>query len=405
MRRRALAAAAALVLIALGAAAWRWQGGPYVEAYRVERAELVHTIVASGRVESPRRVDVGSPLTGTVVAVPAAEGDKVIAGALLFALDDSEANAALELARSGVAQAEARLRQLRETGQPVASESLRQAEVNLTNAEQQWGRTRELFTRGFVGQAALDEATRARDVARSQLKSASLQRESQSPGGSDYLIAGAALAQARASLRAASARLDLHTVESPADGIVIARHVERGNVVQPGKALIVLAPSGETHVVVQLDERNVGVVRVGQAALVSADAYPAGRFPARVVFINPAVDATRGSVEVKLAVPSPPPYLLQDMTVSVDIEAARKPAALAIPAEALRGADSTAPWVLVERDGRAVRQAVKVGARGDGVVEVMEGLAEGDHVLANAPATIEGRRLRVSVRNGRSGAS
>jgi HlyD family secretion protein len=62
------------------------------------------------------------------------------------------------------------------------------------------------------------------------------------------------------------------------------------------------------------------MLRLGQHALVSADAFASENFPADVVYINPGVDFNTATVEVKLTVPSPPPYLVQDMTISVDIE-------------------------------------------------------------------------------------
>jgi HlyD family secretion protein len=174
--------------------------------------------------------------------------------------------------------------------------------------------------------------------------------------------------------------------------VVLARNVERGTVAQPGRALLVLAPNGETQVVAQIDERNLPLLAVGQEALVSADAYPDRRFAARVLSIHPAVDPLRGSIEVKLVVPQPPAYLLQDMTVSVDIRAATRSAVLAMPAEALRPGD----WVYAVRDGRAVRQPVRVGPRGRGLVEVVDGLKEGERVLPAAGLAVrEGQSVRV----------
>ena len=106
--------------------------------------------------------------------------------------------------------------------------------------------------------------------------------------------------------------------------MLIARNVERGTVVQPGKALLVLAPAGDTQLVLQIDENNLGLVALGQKALASADAFPDKTFAAEVTYINPGIDITRASVEVKLTVAEPPDYLRQDMTVSVDIEVARR---------------------------------------------------------------------------------
>jgi translation initiation factor RLI1 len=73
------------------------------------------------------------------------------------------------------------------------------------------------------------------------------------------------------------------------------------------------------QLVLQIDEKNLHLLRLNQAAVASADAYPDQKFDAELVYINPRVDPLRGSVEVKLYVPKPPAYLQQDMTVSVDL--------------------------------------------------------------------------------------
>ena len=388
------------VLLATGAllGAGRWYLGPSVSTYAVTRTDVVQTVVASGRVESPRRVEIGSALVGTVAKVPVDEGQTVAAGQVLLALDDSEARAAVESARTAVSQAEARVAQLERTGVPVAQEAVRQADVNLVNSERSLLRTRELFDRGFVGQAALDDAQRARDVAQSQLDSAKVQQTSVAPSGADYLVAQTALALARAALAAARAHLDLMTITAPVAGTLISRDVEVGSIAQPGKVLLVLSPAGVTWLTVQIDEKNLKLLQLGEKAVASADAYPKQRFAAELVYINPGVDASRGSVEVKLRVPQPPAYLLQDMTVSVDIEVSRHPGVLALPADALHDGATDAPWVLVARDGRAERRAVKVGAHGiGGQVEIVQGLAEGERVIPSTEqAASAGQRVRAT---------
>ena len=120
-----------------------------------------------------------------------------------------------------------------------------------------------------------------------------------------------------------------------------------------------LAPSGETQIVVQIDEKNLALLALGQKALASADAFPDKRFAAEVVYINPGVDPLRGSVEVKLGVPQPPAFLRQDMTVSVDIEVAHRSDAVTVPADAVRDATGAQPWVLALNGHRAVRRPVQ----------------------------------------------
>lgn len=400
LRRRVLPV---LVLLALAAlAGWLLAPrllGPRVAAERVVRADVVRTVVASGRVQTPHRVEIGVQITGTAAVILADRGDRVVRGQPLLRLEDSEARAAVAQAEAALAQTEARLRQIEEVTQPVAEQALRQAQATLDNARRAFERASQLRSGGFSPQATLDDARKALDIAEAQARSARLQAEGTRPGGIERTLAETALRQTRASLAAARARLAYTQIEAPSDGIILARNVEAGDVVQPGKALFSLSPAGEPEIVVQLDERNLALVRLGQPALASADAWPERRFRAEVLFINPAVDPQRGSVEVKLRVPDPPEELRQDMTVSVDIEVARSEGTLVLSAAAVNDITGPAPWVLrLGPDGRAERREVRLGLRGPDRVEVREGLEEGDLIIplrGAATAALAGRRVRI----------
>lgn len=399
LRRHArLAAVLLVVLLVAVPVGWRLLRGPEVVVIPVVKRDFIQTIVASGRVEAPHRVALGVQITGTVRRVLAEEGQRVARGAALIELEPAELRAALAQAEVAVQQASARLRQLSEVQAPVAEQAVALAQANHVAAQQALARSRELFGKGFIGQAALDEAQRVEQVAQAQLDSARRQRDGTLPAGSDTAIAVSALAQARAGVEAARARLQYATVRAPAAGLVITRGVEPGDVVQPGKALLVLAPAGETQLVVQIDERNLRLLQPGQAALASADAFAQQRFAAELVSIDPAVDAQRGSIDVKLRVPAPPAYLRQDMTVSVDIEVAHRPAATLVPVEAVHDAQAPVPWVLKVEHGRVRRQPVRIGLVSSGWCEVQSGLHEGDLLLPRAtPALAEGARVRPLV--------
>jgi HlyD family secretion protein len=394
----------ALVLAIAGFALRNVILGVPVETVRAVRGDLVQTVVASGRIMTPQRVAVGAVITGRVARIPVQEGQAVRSGDILMELDDRDERAAVAQARAAVAQAEAKVRQTRELGLPASEQGLVQAQANLTQARRQYDRAADLKERGFVSQAALDDARRNLDVAESQLSAAKLQVRSNSPAGSEFAVAQTALEQAQASLGVAQAKLDDTVIRAPVDGILIARAVEPGNVVQPGKELMALAPAGETQVVVQIDEKNLAQLRVGQKALGSADAYPREHFTAELVYINPGIDALRGAVEVKLRVPDPPAYLRQDMTVSVDIEVARSAGAVVVPADAVRDANGAQPWVLAADGGRATRRAVKLGLKGDGRMEVLEGVAPGDLLISAAQqAIMPGQRVRAIAPAGNGG--
>lgn len=368
--------------------------GPRVAVLVPERGEVVRTVVATGRVLAPYRVDIGAQVTGVVAEVPVAEGQEVARGTVLVRLDDGEVRAAANLAEAALAQARARLKQIDEVTLPTARQTVAQTEANLIAAQAAFNRVTRLKETGFATQAQVDDARKARDVAVAQSRAAHLQLVSNIEGGTERVVATATVAQAEASLAAARTRLAYTLITAPAAGTLIARSVERGDVVQPGRVLMTLSPSGETQIVVQIDEKSMGALAVGEKAYASADAYPDDRFPAELVYVNPAVDPQTATVQVKLAVPAPPTYLRQDMTVSVDIEVARKPDALVLPITAVHDPLTTRPWVLVAEGGRAVRRPVKIGLRGDGRLEIADGLAVADRVIPVRARLAAGDRLR-----------
>jgi len=370
--------------------------GPQVAAETVQRLDFVQSVVASGHVESPHRVEIGAQITATVARVPVTEGQSVMAGTVLIELTPAEVLAAERQADIAVLQAQAKLRQLIEVQAPMAEQALRQARSNLDNANAAYRRNQDLFKQGFIGQAALDDARKAAELADAQLRSAQKQLETTGTVGSDYAVAVTAVDQAHAAAQAAHARTGYASIRSPVAGVLIARSVEVGDVVQPGKVLMTLSPKGSTQIVIAVDEKNLHLIALGQKALVSADAYPQQKFNAELVYINPGVNAQTGAVDVKLDVPLAPEVLRQDMTVSVDIEVARRPQALLLSSAAVHDADTGAPWVLRVEDGRAVKVPVHVGLRAGGQVEILDGLHEGDRVLPITAALQAGQRLRVN---------
>jgi len=372
--------------------------GPQVKTLTLQPHEFVQTVVASARVQTQHRVELGSQVTGTVTSVAVNEGDQVKADQVLAELDSREARAMMQAAALAVAQAELKLRQIKEVQAPVALQADKQAAANLAQAKAQFLRQEDLFKQGFIGQAALDEARRALDVARAQASSARSQLAADAPDGSELQLALATLAEARANAEAAQARLTYSQIKAPVAGQLIDRNVEPGQVVQAGKALFVLSPQGITELIAQIDEKNMGLLRLGQTALASADAYAQQRFKAQVTLISPGVDAQRGSVELRLRVAEPPDYLRQDMTVSVEIEVARRPQALVLPLDALHEADGATPWVWVlDENSQKLRRAdLKLGLHSAGWVEVLQGLQAGQQVLSEAaPGLQAGQRVRA----------
>lgn len=145
-----------------------------------------------------------------------------------------------------------------------------------------------------------------------------------------------------------------------------------------------------------MDERFLEQLQLGQPAWVVADAFAGQRFAARVLSIAPAVDAQRGAIEVKFSIEQTPAFLREDMTLSVEVETARRERTLVLPQAALRGpAGGDQASVLVLQDGRAQVRNVRLGLRTLDAVEVLGGLKEGDTVLRGNATLQEGQRVRA----------
>lgn len=343
-----LALVLVLALAWMAALAWR---APRAEGLLMAPGPLLRTLQFSARVATLSRVEVGSTVTGRVERVLVREGAQVKRGEVLVRLETDELRAA--------------------EAQAVAAE--RQAEATLQAARATLARAEQLVKQNFYSAAQLDEAKRAVDVAVAQQ--------------------GAA----RAAVTAARARLEQASIEAPADARVLARMVEPGQIVQPGKALLNLALAGPTQLVAQVDERFLDQLQVGQSATVVADAFASQRFAAKVLSIAPVVDAQRGAIEVKFTVTQEPPaFLREDMTLSVEVETARREQALALPLSVLRqaSADTAKVWVAV--DGLVQERTLRLGLRTLAAVEVLEGLRAGDAVLTGTTFK-PGQRVTVLV--------
>lgn len=386
----------AVLLLALAGGAWLLAGqrGTPVQVVPVARTGIVQSVVATGRLNAPARMDIGAEVTATVLEVRVREGDKVKAGALLIRLSDAEARAALAQAQAALTEARGRATQQASVAAPVSTQAVVQAQAAFTAAERDHQRARELVAQGFFPQQKLDEARRALDTARSALQSAQVQAQSNQPSGIERTLAVSRVEQAVAAVGMAQARLARLTITSPVDALVLTRSVEPGSMAQPGRVLLTLAAQGGTRIDANVDEKNLRLLTPGMAAKAVADAYPGQPFDAQLNYIAPAVDPQRGTVEVRLAVPNPPAFLRPDMTVSVELVGGVKKDALVLPSGAVRDADREAPWALALQDGRAVRVPVKLGLRGVGAVEILSGLKEGDAIIPQTEKALPGDRVR-----------
>ena len=374
----------------------QWWSGPQILLVSVTTGDMVQTMVASGHVQNPHRIDISTQITSTVESVAVEEGQRVEKDQLLLSLDSQEARANLLMAEAATQEARARLQQLREVSEPVAALAQLQALATVKINELNVARSQALLDQAFIAQSVNDEAQRQLIIARAQSLINQKQWLSLQSRGSEISAAEFVLQQALANVASAKAKLSYTRIKSPRSGVLIARHVEAGDSVQAGKPLLVLSPDGQAELVVLLDEKNLKWVRNGQPALAAADAYPEQVFAAQVNFINPGIDPLRGSVEVRLKALRVPDFLTQDMTVTVDIEVDRRVDVMRVPVSAVHGTNKASPWVLLFQAPIAVKTPVKLGLIGREVVQILSGLKPGDQLVPVSETGVsEGTRLRA----------
>jgi len=370
------------VLAVAGGWAWHLWRGPELPGYRLELHPLVQRVVASGEVGSQSLVQIGSEITGVVAVRSVREGDTVHLGDLLIALRDDEQQARLR-------EAEAALEQLLSSTRPQAEALLRETRTNLEQARRERARRDLLAERRVISAEAREQARRAETTARVANERARLAAAALAAGGSEEQVL-------RQRLQAARVEWSRTHIRAPVEGVVQTRAVEPGDLVQPGRTLLEIARRDSREILLPLDEKDLAPVAPGQLAQVVADAYPERILAARVSYLAPAVDTSRGTLDVHLELLEPADFLRQGMTVSVNIETGHRERALVLPNDAVLGRDGSRGTVLRLNGERVERVAVRLGLRGTALSEVLEGLAPGDRVLAVEAAA--GARVRLRER-------
>ena len=371
---------ALLLIFIVAVFAWRSWQGPVVSTYIVKQQPLVQTVVASGRLENVSRSEIGSEIAGVVLERRVQEGDQIQVGDLLLVIQSDDLKAQVREAQNAI-------QELRRIRYPQAQVELQSAEFQLQQASRE-AKRRQNTEAGVLSVEEKEQALEAERLAANNLAAARLKVQSLAPGQ----VEERTLIER---LNALKAQLAKSEVRAQVAGTILTHEVEAGDVVQPGKTLFTLAVDGPTQILVPLDEQNLPFLALGQQAQIIADAYPQRPFPAQLNFIAPSIDPQRGTVDVKLGVNPVPEFLRQDMTVSVNIETARRDQALVISNDALFDIKGNNAHVWVVRNNQLDRQNVEFGLKSATQVEILKGLKPGDQVLQDPTQGKLQQRVRI----------
>ncbi len=395
-----LAGAALLVFAVIGFFLLRSSDeakAPRFETETVGRGRLEVSVSATGNLEPTNQVDVGSELSGIVDAVLVDINDRVKKGQMLARLDVSKLNDQIVRSRAALASAEA---------------GVRQSEATLIESRANLQRLQEVF-----------RLSGGKVPARAEMENAEAALARAEAG---VATARANVNQARATLSSDETNLAKASIRSPINGVVLARKVEPGQTVAASFQAPVLFTLAEDlskmELQVDVDEADVGQVKIGQKATFSVDAYPGRRYPASISRVSYGSQVSEGVVSylTELKVSNDDLSLRPGMTATAEITTAVRENALLIPNAALRftpaaangkqassrgilgsllprmprtastraprnGGEKGAKQVWVLKDGQPAPVSIKTGLTNGRMTEVLEGdLTPGMQVITDA---------------------
>ncbi len=383
------------VLLVLGGGA-----GYYVYAHRPVAVETtdaqpppstsnrVPVLDATGYVTARLEATVSSQITGKLADVYIEEGEQVKKGQILARLDDADAKAQLQLARSQLAAAKAQLGSL---------------EVQLKQARRDLTRQQTLKKRGLGTEQALDDA---------QTKVSSL---------------AAQLNAQREQVKVAQAQLDISQVNfnntivrAPFSGVIVAKAAQPGEIVSPMSAgggytrtgIGTIVDMDSLEVEVDVNEAYINRVTAGQPVTAVLDAYPDWKIPGHVIAIIPTADRSKATVKVRVALDQKDPRILPDMGVRVSFyedsdnnagSAAAEIKGALVPASAVIERNGQSAVFLVD-NGRARLQKVVSGQTYGDLRLLRSGVSVGQAVVRDPPANLkDGMPVRVTSKGSEGG--
>ena len=179
-------------------------------------------------------------------------------------------------------------------------------------------------------------------------------------------------------------------IRAPVDGVVTDKPVVAGMRVMPGEPLYKLADLTRIWVLADVQESDLGLIRPGEAARASMVAFPGRSFVGRVDFIYPTLSGETRTGKVRIVMPNPDLALRAAMYASVEIEVpASSTTVMAVPDSAVIDSGSRQVVLIEKGEGRFAPREVKLGARGGGYVEVLNGVSAGERVVTGANFLID----------------
>ncbi len=317
-------------------------GATPVRLTEVVRGDISTVISLTGDIEPGRQVSIVPDLPGKVARIYVEEGDKVKQGQLLAELDTRTAKLGLQQAEAGLAVAQA----------------------NLHSASKDWERIQELHQKGTISPQQYEKVQLGYQAAKAQLQ------------------------QAEVALDMGKHQLEVSLMKAPFDGVVTGKNINEGEYINPamggmdpgGSSVVTLMELSKVKIKVNISEKDMKKVRIGQETRITVDAYPGREFCGKVSKLNPTADPMSRAFKVEIAVPNEDMALKAGTYARVRLCIVVHKDVLLVPEKSVIQRDGMFLLFVADGDVAGMRE-VKPGLSSEGVVEIVEGVQEGEKVI------------------------
>lgn len=337
----------------------------HVQLHEVQPGPLAAEVMGTGTLEARVKTTISPRIQERLAEVLVDQNDRVAAGQLLARLDDGELT-------QQVAVAEAELAGARATVERVKTDDARALAVE-KQARLTHQRVTELLATKIASQENLDQAVEQLRIAEAEVKRAQ----------AAIFEAGRQVITAEKTLAYQKERLNFTRLVSPYDGLIVRRDRDPGGVVVPGSSIVQLIATNELWVSAWVDETASAALRTGQTARIVFRSEPGKPVAGEVARLGREADRETREFLVDVRVRELPANWTVGQRAEVFIQTSHKADALSVPQRFLQWR-SGKPGVFVISSGKAVWRDVKTGLRGREAVEVTQGLAAGEKVIAPA---------------------
>lgn len=349
---------------------------------------LVRAITVTGTLAAEEQVTLSMKVTGRLQDLYVDLGSRVTRGQVLARLTPTDFNLRESQSEAALQQARARLglpvHGDDDTVDPEKTGLVRSAQALLLEAQLTRARIAQFVERGISPKAALDSADAALGVAESRYQDAIEEVRNRQ----------AILEQRRTELELARQAVRDSSLTSPLDGIVRERHVTVGQYLAAGSPAVTIVRVHPLRLRVSVPERDAQSVRVNQVVQVTVEGDTTA-YKGRVARISPAIDEASRTLMVEAEIPNPEGVLRPGSFANASIVSGETDRAIIVPTSALvtfAGVDK----VLSVKDGKVIEKRVTVGRRDAERIEIVNGLAKGDPVIARPGNLVEGTLVRVA---------